>query len=77
MKCIILLLSFGLLLGCSFETTTVEQDVTEYCECMNDNTSQSDMEKCVKLIQKINDKYQFDSEAVEFIKKEVANCGAN
>ena len=60
-----------LMVGCS--TTTVEEEVHDYCTCVSEKGDSNDPE-CVKKADAILLKYEFDPEASQYIEKEIEKC---
>ena len=53
---------------------TIEEEVDDVCECLKAAESASDFDKCQKKMESITDKYAFDPDASEDIKKRLSEC---
>lgn len=77
MKKIFPLLFILFLIGaCSDDTLEAEVDI--YCSCMQQaNRGECDKRKCVELLDEINETYEFDPEAGEYIVERMKDCAKN
>lgn len=71
MKTLLVITSFLCLVSCS--TTTIEEDMDEYCECEAKYGSSSNKE-CLELIRTIIYKYEYDPGSEEYITHRLENC---
>ncbi|XOV67023.1 MAG: hypothetical protein ACFHU9_15465 [Fluviicola sp.] len=53
---------------------TVEEEVDDICECIKSAENESDMDDCEQMMERITDKYAFDPEAADDIKKRLSEC---
>jgi len=60
------------LAGC--DDPTPEEEVDKICDCMQKAESAADMAQCRERMQRISDRYAFDPEAAEAIKKRLREC---
>lgn len=58
--------------GC--DQPTIEEEVDSLCECLKAAESESDFKQCQEKMEEITDKYAFDPEASEDIKKRLSEC---
>lgn len=65
----------GLLLGC--EQQSLEEEVDDVCSCIQQAETEAEFEKCYDQMEKVSDKYAFDPEAAEEIKKRLRECATN
>ncbi|MCR9171764.1 MAG: hypothetical protein NXI10_04680 [bacterium] len=56
---------------------TVEEEIDDVCECIKAAESESDRDVCFKMMQRITDKYAFDPDAADDIKKRLDECAPN
>lgn len=56
------------------EQPTLEEDVDDVCECLRNAENGKDQDKCHAMMQKITDKYAFDKDAADDIKKRLSEC---
>jgi PBP1b-binding outer membrane lipoprotein LpoB len=66
---------FTVVLISSCSTTTVEEDVQQYCKCMENVKSNSDIKACIPLAEKMKDKYGSSPEEAEYIIENIKKCG--
>lgn len=62
------------IVGC--ERSTVEEDMASYCECVKTKGTSTHRE-CVEQADRMIQKYEFDSEASEYIQESIGNCLVN
>lgn len=53
---------------------SIEEEVDDVCECIKSAESEADRDKCEAMMERISDKYAFDPEAADDIKKRLAEC---
>lgn len=56
---------------------SVEEEIDAICECVKSATNNEEMKKCKTKMDEISDKYAFDPEAAETIKKRLKECVSN
>ena len=61
----------------SCEQRSVEEEVDDVCECIKAAESDKDFDICYEKMEKISDKYAFDPEAAEDVKKRLRECATN
>jgi len=66
---------FSIMLISSCSTTTVEEDMDEYCNCVENVKSGIDMRECLALAQEMQEKYEFDPEGAKYIQDHIQDCG--
>ena len=59
------------------QQSSLDQELSGYCECMQDAKSDEDIKVCRHQIEVIADKYAFDPEASEIIQKRLQECAGN
>jgi DNA repair ATPase RecN len=64
-----------MMLSCS--SSAIEADMDEYCECISSAQNDVEMLKCAEQARDISEKYEFDPEAADYIKKRVQDCAKN
>lgn len=70
------LVSFLLLMVVTSCSTTVEEDLEEYCNCVGNVESGFEMGECIGLAQGMMDKYSSDPEAAKYIEENIKKCGS-
>lgn len=71
---ILLILFTGLLIS-SCSTTTVKEDMDEYCDCIQKYKHDPEgRESCYELMENIIQKYEYDHEAMTQIVDEASKC---
>lgn len=64
-----------IIFGTSCEHKTVEEDMNDYCECLDAvRNGEKDFKICQDIMIDISTKYEFDPEAVETIRNKAAEC---
>lgn len=53
---------------------SIEEEVDDVCECLQAAESQADHNRCAEMMDRISDKYAFDPEAADDIKKRLSEC---
>lgn len=78
MKRTVFFYSFLILTGAlaSCDDPSPEEEVDKVCKCMRLANSDTEMDECRKKMRKIADKYAFDPEAAEAIKKRLRECAS-
>ncbi len=77
-RTLLLLGGFGLAsLFLSCHQDSLEEELTGYCDCMRRASSDVNIQKCREKLQGIADKYAYDPEASEIIKKRLQDCVSN
>ncbi len=71
-----LIFFFALILSVSAACNepSIEDEVDDVCECIKNAESEVDYDRCMEKMEKISDKYAFDPEAAEDIKKRLSEC---
>lgn len=59
----------------SCSTTTVEEDLEEYCDCIEGVKSGLEIRECLILAQEMLEKYSSDPKSAEYIKEHIDGCG--
>lgn len=65
----------ALITSCS--TSTVEEDVDAYCQCVQKMKSDQDKKRCNDLAQEMLDKYSYDPRAADYIETHVKDCASS
>lgn len=58
------------------QQSSLDQELSDYCECMQSAKSEEDIQGCRGQIEVIADKYAYDPEASEIIEKRLQECVA-
>lgn len=76
MRGIKLFFFFALILSVSVACNqpSVEDEVDDVCECIKNAESEAGRDVCMAKMKKISNKYAFDPEAAEDIKKRLKEC---
>ena len=53
---------------------SIDEDVGDVCECIKAADSESDLDRCEAMMERISDKYAFDPDAADDIKKRLSEC---
>ena len=65
----------GVGVGC--EQQSLEEEVDDICTCIQGAETEAQFEKCYEKMEEISDKYAFDPEAAEEVKKRLRECQTN
>lgn len=68
-------LLLGVSVGCN--QRTVEEEVDGVCECIQSAETTKAYKKCREKMEEISDKYSYDPEAAEEVKKRLDECVSN
>ena len=60
------------LFSCS--TSTAEEDVEEYCNCINDTKADENLSRCHDLVIQIVEKYENDPKAKAYVMEHSKEC---
>ena len=63
-----------LVLATNCQESTLDQELSDYCECMQSADSDETIQKCRSKIEVIADKYAYDPEASQIIQKRLQEC---
>ncbi|MFT6501585.1 MAG: hypothetical protein ACJASQ_001701 [Crocinitomicaceae bacterium] len=67
---------FTVVLISSCSTTTVEEDVEEYCKCVENVKNNYDLRACIPLAEAMKEKYGHSPEEAEYIIENIKKCGS-
>jgi hypothetical protein len=65
-----------ILFASACDAPSPEQEIDEICTCIQEAETDADIEKCRSMMNAISDKYSFDPEAAETIKKRLRECAS-
>ena len=63
--------------GVGCEQQSLEEEVDDICGCIQEAESEAQFERCYEKMEEISDKYAFDPEAAEEVKKRLRECQTN
>ena len=66
------ILLLGIISSCS--TSTVEEDMEEYCQCVENANNGIERKACRVLAKEMMEKYENDPESAEYIKEHARDC---
>ena len=69
------LMLVGVVYSC--EQKSVEEEVDDVCECIKAAENDKEFDICFEKMEQISDKYAFDPEAAEDVKKRLRECATN
>ncbi|NRA12719.1 MAG: hypothetical protein HRT57_12250 [Crocinitomicaceae bacterium] len=67
---------FSVLLISSCSSATVEEDVEEYCKCIETVKGGFEMRECIGLAQELRDKYGNSPKDAKYIEENIKRCGS-